>query len=95
MIEKPATPHIGLDIPGYQPQSDHNVALVTHFNQIEEQLLREMDVMADTAKPHRYDMRWLSIARTNIEQGFMALNRSVFRPTRVRLPGDEKPEDQS
>jgi len=38
----------------------------------------------------RFDQRWLSIAQSHFEQGFMALNRSVFKPSRVRLPGDEK-----
>lgn len=86
------TTHTGLPVPGYRAQSDHNVALVTHFKQLEEQLLRELDVMADSVEPHRFDKRWLAIARTNLEQGFMALNRSVFQPTRIRLPDDEKPE---
>jgi hypothetical protein len=29
------------------------------------------------------DQRWLAIAQTHIEQGFMALNRSIFQPGRV------------
>ena len=37
------------------------------------------------------DQRWLAIARTNIEQGFMALNRAIFRPERVELDGNDKP----
>ncbi len=32
---------------------------------------------------------WLAIARTQIEQGFMALNRAVFKPGRVRLAEDD------
>lgn len=32
------------------------------------------------------DKRWLAIARTHIEQGFMAMNRSIFNPERVTLP---------
>lgn len=82
----------GLPVPGYKPQSDENVALVTHFKQLEERLLRELDIMFDSQEPHRFDKRWLSVANTHFEQGFMALNRSVFQPSRIRLPEDEKPE---
>jgi len=35
------------------------------------------------------DQRWLAIARTHFQEGFMALNRSVFQPGRVKLPEDE------
>jgi hypothetical protein len=36
------------------------------------------------------DRRWAAIARTHIEEGFMSLNRAVFRPERVSLPEDEQ-----
>jgi hypothetical protein len=87
----PDTPHNGLPVSGYQPQSEKNVELVNHFKELEERLLREIDVMRDTMRAHRFDQRWLSIAQTHFQQGFMALNRSVFQPSRIRLPGDEKP----
>jgi hypothetical protein len=85
------TKHTGLPVHGYEPQSSTNVALVNHFKQTEERLLREIDVMRDgPGIEPRFDQRWLSIAQSHFEQGFMALNRSVFKPSRVRLPGDEK-----
>ncbi len=34
------------------------------------------------------DKRWLALAKTQIEQGFMAMNRAVFQPGRVSLPED-------
>lgn len=37
-----------------------------------------------------YDQRWLAIARSHFEQGFMALNRSVFQPTRIKLSEDDE-----
>jgi hypothetical protein len=37
-------------------------------------------------------LRWLAIGKTDIEKGFMAVNRSVFRPSRVALPEDEQDE---
>lgn len=86
------SPHSGLPIPGYRPQSEDNVELITHFKRLEERLLRELDVMFDSTTPHRFDNRWLALAKTHFEQGFMALNRAVFQPFRIRLPEDEKPE---
>lgn len=81
-----------LPVSGYTPQPDDKVALVNHFKSVEEQLLRDMDVMADSSVPGRFDLRWLAVARTQMEQAFMALNRSVFQPTRIALPGDQKPD---
>lgn len=78
----------GLPVPGYRPQSEAAVRLVTAFKQDEEILLRTLDRMKDSPA---YDARWLSVARTHIEQGFMALNRAVFRPERVALPEDDQP----
>lgn len=94
----------GLPVHGYQPQSDDRIALVNEFKQDEERLLRKIDVLrrlrtgiaaapiADTNvvdRSHEYDQRWLSIATTHFQQGFMALNRAVFQPQRIKLPEDE------
>ena len=35
-----------------------------------------------------YDRRWLAIARTHTQEAFMALNRAVFQPQRIKLPED-------
>ena len=37
-----------------------------------------------------YDQRWIAIARTHFNEGFMALNRAVFQPQRIKLPEDEQ-----
>ena len=79
------TKHEGLPVPGYQPQSGLAVAMVGHNKVMEEQLLRELDALAERED---VDKRWLAIGRTAIEQGFMAVNRAIFRPARVRLPED-------
>lgn len=91
------TTHSGLPVHGYQPQSDDKVALVNQFKQDEERLLRRLEEVSSqffllenadgTFGP--LDQRWVAIARTHFEQGFMALNRAVFRPGRVTLPGDD------
>ena len=80
--------HTGLPVAGYRPQSDERVALVNEAKQIEEQVLRFLDRLA--AHPtEEIDGRWFSIGRTDIEKGFMAINRSVFQPGRAVLPGDQ------
>lgn len=77
------TTHSGLPVAGYKPQSDAAVALVNGNKVVEEEILRVIDAMQGQSD---FDQRWLAIARTQIEQGFMALNRAVFRPGRVQLP---------
>lgn len=83
----------GLPVHGYQPQADDRVATVNEQKVLEEQLLRRIDAMMDQSYPQdgdvRYDPRWLSVARTHFEEGFMALNRAVFQPQRFKLPNDE------
>lgn len=72
-------------ISGYTSQSEANVAAVNANKAIEEAILRRIDELAGHTG---IDARWLAIARTNVEQGFMALNRAIMRPQRVKLPGD-------
>jgi len=78
----------GLPVHGYQPQPADNVARMNGFKLLEERVLRALDALSDDGT---CDPRWLSIGRTQIEQGFMAVNRSVFRPGRVSLPEDSAP----
>jgi len=71
-----------LPVAGYQPQSQININVVNCNKGVEEHVLRILDRM----QGKNVDQRWLAIARTNIEQGFMALNRAVFKPQRVKPP---------
>ncbi|WP_206613894.1 Acb2/Tad1 domain-containing protein [Paenirhodobacter populi] len=80
--------HEGLPVSGYRPQSDIAVSTVNGSKMLEERVLRFLDELkADPA----IDQRWLSIGRTAIEQGFMAVNRAVFQPKRIDLPPDPDP----
>lgn len=96
------TEHPGLPVKGYVPQSDDKVALVNRFKEMEERLLREIEnieipsyVREDGVQMVSHpDVRWLAIARTGFEQAFMALNRSIFQPQRIRLPEDEGREGE-
>jgi hypothetical protein len=89
------TEHQGLPVAGYRSQKDIAVSLVNRNKQVEEQVLRILDELATMrgpdapANPHELalDQRWLSIGRTHIEQGFMAINRAIFKPERVKLDG--------
>ena len=79
----------GLPVAGYRPQSDDAIALVNGNKEIEERMLRILDHLAGLDS---VDKRWLAIGRTQIEQGFMAINRAIFRPARVEMkeaPGVE------
>lgn len=88
-----------LPVSGYTAQSDEKVALVNEFKRDEERLLRKLDKLvaekfydAQTLlgiDGKGIDQRWLAIARSHLQEGFMALNRAVFQPQRIKLPKDE------
>ncbi|SDD96027.1 hypothetical protein SAMN05216337_1017162 [Bradyrhizobium brasilense] len=79
--------HEGLPGTGYKPQGSYAVHEVNENKKLEEQVLRQVDMLQKD--PHlAVDQRWLAIGRTAIEQGFMAINRAVFKPGRVKLLGD-------
>lgn len=86
MLDAPPKQHDGLPVSGYRAQSASNVELVNKMKQAEEGILRMLDALGTSPE---FDKRWLAIGRTSIEQGFMAVNRSIFKPTRVTMPGDE------
>jgi hypothetical protein len=71
----------GLPVAGYRPQPQENIDLVNANKLIEEHMLQNLDML----KTKDVDQRWLSIARTHFEQGFMALNRSIFKPERIQI----------
>lgn len=79
--------HEGLPVAGYKPQESANVALVNRNKAAEETVLRILD---ELESKEGVDRRWLAIGRTAIEQGFMAVNRAVFKPGRVKLPDDDR-----
>lgn len=79
--------HSGLPVGGYRPQSDEAVHVVNVNKEIEERVLRILDDLRDRSD---VDPRWLQAGRTQIEMGFMAVNRSVFQPGRVSLPEDDE-----
>ena len=83
--------HDGLPVHGYQPQSETRVDMVNQNKMGEELLLRRIEMLQSSGY---CDLRWLIVAKTLLEQAFMAMNRAVFQPSRVSLPDDE-PETAS
>ena len=83
-----------LPVHGYAAQPVGAVDLVNENKRIEERLLRRLDELRELGERDigtpGLDHRWLAIARTHFEQGFMALNRAVFKPQRVTLPEDQQ-----
>lgn len=73
--------HQALPVAGYKSQSADSVNAVNLNKQIEEQVLRILDRLAENPD---VDKRWLAIGRTGIETAFMAVNRSIFKPERVK-----------
>ena len=79
-----ATP---LPVQVYTAQPPEHVRLVAHNKLVEERLLRVCDELRGMTAT---DKRWVAEAVMHFETGFMALNRAVFKPTRISLPEDTK-----
>jgi hypothetical protein len=79
--------HEGLPVGGYRPQTTTAIDRVNGHKIIEERVLRIIDALQASGEA---DPRWLAIARTKLEKGFMALNRAVFQPSRIDLPGEQQ-----
>lgn len=65
-------------ITGYRDLTQEEIDLMNKIKEMGEQvkeLVGEVRVVPD------YDQRWVSIAVTNLQQGFMALVRAVARPS--------------
>lgn len=81
--EKTFDPKDGaLPVAGYKPQTQTKVDCVNAMKVREELILQQLDFMSTDEE---IDQRWLAAGRLAIEQGFMAINRSIFRPGRVVL----------
>jgi hypothetical protein len=76
------------EIKGYRQLDSMDIQIINHNKQIEELVLKSLDSLETYPE---IDKRWLAIGRTLIEQGFMAMNRSIARPQRLK---DEAPPVQ-
>jgi hypothetical protein len=57
---------------------------ITNSKEVEEMVLKFMDGVLSQGPTH-VDGRWMAIARTHVEQGFMAIERALTQPARYRL----------
>jgi len=71
-----------MPVSGYTTQSQTNVDLVNNMKRLEEINLQALD---ELGKLEHVDKRWLAIGRTSLEQAYMAINRSIFKPQRAAL----------
>ncbi|ARJ70086.1 DUF7681 family protein [Paracoccus contaminans] len=58
------------------PTSNDPLRITAENGRLEEAVLHQLDQLARLGS---IDQRWLSVGRTHIEQGFMAVNRAVAR----------------
>lgn len=79
------TEHEGLPVEGYKPQPQVAIDLVNENKRLEEECLRVLDSMAGSGA---IDQRMLAIGKTQLQGAWMWINRAVFQPGRVKLPGD-------
>lgn len=78
-----------LPVAGYVAQSQVKIDEVNINKRLEETVLRRLDDLKAGINTglatFEVDQRWLAIGRTHIEEAFMAINRSIFKPERVKL----------
>lgn len=66
-------------IKGYRTLSDEEIALMNEGKALAEQVGAYIDKLKN--ENSQIDLRWVAIGATNMQQGFMALARSVAKPT--------------
>ena len=72
-------------IKGYTAVSENKAETVNKNKELEEICLRRIDaLMADNDT----DKRCIAVAKTQLQDAFMWLNRGVFQPQRIELPED-------
>ncbi len=79
------TEHQPMPVAGYKPQHQDKIDEVNINKRLEEVVLRRIDDLVAMQYEDFADQRWLAIGRTHLEQAFMAINRAIFRPERVKI----------
>ena len=79
------------EVKGYTPLTDQQKALANEGKELEERYLRWLDKLeAQNARdevPH-CDSRMIALARTQMQGAAMWAIRSIFQPSRIKLPED-------
>ena len=69
-------------IKGYKELTAEQIDAINHMKDFEAEALSGLKTLSEM---EGIDRRWLSIARTNIEQGYMAAIRSITKPNTVEF----------
>lgn len=67
-------------IAGYRELSENEIAAINRIKALGVEAGELVDSLRDSS-PTGPDQRWVSIGATQLQQGFMALTRSVAKPT--------------
>lgn len=70
------------EIKGYKPLSDEQKASMNLLKELEGTLLTALKRYNDMPEINK---RWVSIARTHFEQGFMAAVRAIAQPQTIEF----------
>lgn len=71
-------------IKGYRDLSEEEIALMNEAKELAEkvgELVTKLDTFGVVPTTEGIDKRWLSIGKTHLQQGFMAVIRSIAKPT--------------
>lgn len=68
-------------ITGYRDLTEQEIALMNEGKALAEQVGAFLEKVDGTAITPPIDKRWLSIGRTHLQQGFMAVIRAIAQPT--------------
>ena len=64
-------------IKGYRELSEHEIDLINQMKTLAENVGVAVDLLSQDKS---FDQRWISIARTDLQKGFMALIRGIAQP---------------
>lgn len=65
-------------ITGYRELSQNEIDAMNHVKDLAEVIGNTVDGMKTDPE---FDQRWVAIARTHLQEGFMALTRAIAKPT--------------
>lgn len=76
-------------VKGYRQLSAEQIALMNQNKLIEELAMRQIDAHVREHGSTEIDQRMVALARTNLQDAFMWLNRSIAQPQRIRPTVDD------
>lgn len=62
---------------GYRELDEHDIALINTIKKLAEEVENEVESLVGYPP---CDQRWLAIAKTDLQKGFMSLVRSIAKP---------------